>query len=211
MNSPEDKGAALERRFQTAQQKWQQEYEQISKVIVPEMIQFLAELGTEGERSAVVLGAERVNVAVEHLVKAFLRPAPTKNDTLFSADGALATFSRKNEIAYRLGLIDLGFKRALDLVRRLRNDFAHATKVETLEGQKHADKVRELRKLVAADGKKSLEEMELAFVKGAGSSELATAYLACIMILLGKLELTRHRLKRPKIRLPVKLNYQDPD
>ena len=54
-------------------------------------------------------------------------------------------------MAYRLGLMDLEFKQALDLIRGLRNDFAHATKIETLADLRYSERVKALEKLVAAE------------------------------------------------------------
>ena len=126
---------------------FQETTEAAKKEIMPGLMEFFVALGMEGERSSVVLGAERTNVALEALIKNSLQPSLNKTDNLFAADGALASFSRKIEMAYRLGLTDLPFKQALDLVRKLRNDFAHAFKVESLQHNRHADRVKALTKL----------------------------------------------------------------
>lgn len=199
----------LEKRLAAFRQEFQQKHAEAAKAVFPDLLQFLVALGLEGERSGVVLGAERVNVALVALLTAFLRPSPTKTDSLFSSEGPLATFSRKIEMAYRLGLIDSRFRQALDLVRKLRNDFAHATKVETLEEQRHADRVRALSALISRGSRKTLEGLETAFRKGAGLGTLPCAYLASVMVLLVKLELVRHHVERPKILLPAKLDYQE--
>jgi hypothetical protein len=185
------------------------------KKIMPELLEFLASLGMEGERSSVVLGAERINVSLEALIESSLQPSLNKTDTLFISDGALATFSRKIEMAYRLGVIDLPFKQALGLVKKLRNDFAHAIKVETLQDGKHADRVKDLYKLMANDRKEVIEGFSLAFQKAAQKvqvqepPEQVRIYLSCIMLLLVKLELARHHAQRPDVLLPAKLNCQE--
>jgi hypothetical protein len=56
----------------------------------------------------------------------------------------LSTFSSRIKAAYRLGLIDLEITRALDLIRRLRNDFAHKVQASTLTVSPHKDRVMEL-------------------------------------------------------------------
>jgi hypothetical protein len=66
------------------------------KTVFEELMPFLVAMGSEGERSAVVLGAERINVAVEALLKTFLLPSQNRTDNLFSTDGALATFREKS-------------------------------------------------------------------------------------------------------------------
>src|SRR5690349_1997964 len=86
------------------------------KVIMPELLEFLVTLGTEGERSAVVLGAERVHMAVQGLLAGFLTPSNKKEDDIFKGQGVLASFAKKTEMAYRLGLMDLKMRQALDMV-----------------------------------------------------------------------------------------------
>lgn len=189
--------------------------EAAKKEIMPELLEFFVSLGMEGERSSVVLGAERINVALEDLIKSSLQPSLNKTDTLFTSDGALASFSRKIEMAYRLGLIDLPFKHALDLVRKLRNDFAHAIKVESLQQDSHADRVKALSKLVTDGNEKAIEGFALAYQKAAQEAQVqeppeqVRAYLSCVMLLLLKLELTRHHAQRPDVLLPAKINYKE--
>jgi hypothetical protein len=194
---------------------FQVKMEAAKKEITPQLLEFFVTLGMEGERSSVVLGAERINVALEILIKSSLQPSSNKTDTLFTSEGALASFSRKIEMAYRLGLIDLPFKQALDLVRKLRNDFAHAIKVESLQQDSHADRVKALSKLVIKGNEKAIEGFALAYKKAAQEvqaqvpPEQVRAYLSCVMLLLLKLELTRHFVQRPDVLLPAKINYKD--
>ncbi len=194
---------------------FQTKMEAAKKEIMPHLLEFFVTLGMEGERSSVVLGAERINVALEVLIKSSLQPSSNKTDTLFTSEGALASFSRKIEMAYRLGLIDLPFKQALDLVRKLRNDFAHAIKVESLQHDSHADRVKALSKLMIKGNEKTIEGFALAYKEAAQEvqvqvpPEQVRAYLSCVMLLLLKLELTRHFVQRPDVLLPAKINYQD--
>jgi hypothetical protein len=213
MISPQDssKTKALKERMAAFQTKM----EAAKKEITPQLLEFFVTLGMEGERSSVVLGAERINVALEILIKSSLQPSSNKTDALFTSEGALASFSRKIEMAYRLGLIDLPFKQALDLVRKLRNDFAHAIKVESLQQDSHADRVKALSKLVIKGNEKTIEGFALAYKEAAQEvqvqvpPEQVRAYLSCVMLLLLKLELTRHFVQRPDVLLQAKINYQD--
>lgn len=165
-----------------------------------EIVEFLQPLKKESERSAVVLGAERVNVEVEELLKAFLLPSRNSKDKLFENDGALATFSRKVEMAYRLGLIDLELKRALDLVRSLRNDFAHAVIVENLSEEKHANRVSSLVKIIAAYGEVHKPFLSLF----AHCPKQCQEYLSCIMAILVRLQDVRGQLEQ-RLTLPAGL------
>ena len=64
--------------------------------------------------------------ALETLLKSFLVPTDSADDSLFAGSYApLSSFSAKIDMAYRVGLISSRFCRDLHLVRRIRNDFAH--------------------------------------------------------------------------------------
>lgn len=56
----------------------------------------------------------------------------------------LSTFSAKIQITYRLGLIDKDIAHALNLVRRIRNSFAHELSGISLSNGAHSDRVKEL-------------------------------------------------------------------
>jgi hypothetical protein len=210
MKTPKkDTNPELEEKMAAFRLKFEIKLAESKKTVFEELMPFLVAMGSEGERSAVVLGAERINVAVEALLKTFLLPSQNRTDNLFSTDGALATFSRKIEMAYRLGLLDSDFKQALGLVRKLRNDFAHATRVETLEEPTHADKVKALEQLISAGNQReSLAELKLVFKKAVGAREQTCSYLSCVMLLLLKLEMTRHHIERPEVLMPAMLNYK---
>ena len=85
----------------------------------------------EGERAAVVVGAARLELALEHLLKKVMQENPGGSDDLFDSDRNLGTFSAKIATAFRLGLIDLDIEHCLQLIRRIRNDFAHSIGTET--------------------------------------------------------------------------------
>lgn len=105
---------------------------------------FMTEFISESDRAAVVLGAARIDAALYDLLVAFLQPAPDANDSLLDGDSPLATFSAKINLAYRLGLIDAQCSRALHLVRKIRNSFAHDVQGCSLTAGAHGDRVREL-------------------------------------------------------------------
>ena len=56
-----------------------------------------------------------------------LRDSPHQ---LFDGTGALATFSAKIDIAYAFGLIGTQERADLHIIRKIRNDFAHAVQYE---------------------------------------------------------------------------------
>ncbi|MFM7649129.1 MAG: hypothetical protein ACKO50_13895 [Cyanobium sp.] len=90
-------------------------------------LQMLSERG----RGAVLVGAARVDAALEVLLKATLAP-PSGSETLFPTDRPLGSFGASIALAQRLGLIDHQVERALHTLRRVRNAFAHSTTVASL-------------------------------------------------------------------------------
>src|SRR5207245_320315 len=73
-----------------------------------ELVSFIGGLANEGERTLVIGGAARIDVAIERLLRAVMQHHPGGNDNLFDPDRPLGTFSAKISLAYRLGLLDDG-------------------------------------------------------------------------------------------------------
>jgi hypothetical protein len=85
--------------------------------------ELLGELQKEGDRAAVILTVAKFDNLLNQLIVNFLLPDPGNRDELL--DGPLFSFHAKILLCHRLGLIDNGFSRALHLVRKIRNSFAH--------------------------------------------------------------------------------------
>ncbi|TAL10137.1 MAG: hypothetical protein EPO02_08420, partial [Nitrospirae bacterium] len=96
------------------------------------------------DRAAVILGTAKLDNLLYQVLRRFLLPDVSSADELFDGDAPLATFSSRIKLAYRLGLIDKEFARALNLVRKIRNAFAHELSGITLSSGAHRDQVREL-------------------------------------------------------------------
>lgn len=113
-------------------------------VAPPDMSQvssFLVRLLFEGERSAVILGAARLDVALERSLLSRMSECSGSSDSLFGPDRPLSSFSAKVSLAARLGVIDGEVERALHLVRRIRNQFAHSIDDESLSLDRHRDRL----------------------------------------------------------------------
>jgi len=100
-------------------------------------LQMLQERG----RGAVLVGAARVDAALERLLQAVLLPAPGSTDPFFQPDRPLGSFGARITLAARLGLIEPPVEQALQTLRRVRNGFAHSTTTATLTHQGHADRL----------------------------------------------------------------------
>jgi len=105
---------------------------------------FVEEFAGETDRAAVILGAAKLDTLLYQLLGKVLVPYPSGQDDLLDGDSPLSTFSSRINAAYRLGLIDAQFCRALHLIRRIRNAFAHELSGSTLDSGPHRDRVKEL-------------------------------------------------------------------
>lgn len=114
------------------------------RVIERESSELAAEVHHETDRTAVIVGAAVVDSLLERLLLRTLRPHAAGTDPLFDGDAPLSTFSSRINISYQLGLIDEELTRALHLLRRIRNEFAHSVAGCELDSSPHRDRVREL-------------------------------------------------------------------
>ena len=100
-------------------------------------LQMLEERG----RGAVLVGVARVDAALESLLQAVMAPCPTNRDELFRPERPLGSFGAKVALAHRLGLINDPIERALSVLRKLRNSFAHSADSATLTDEPHSKRL----------------------------------------------------------------------
>lgn len=82
------------------------------------------------------------------LIKAKLAPSIEKQDELFdSASSPFATFSARIDLAYRLGLIRCSVRASFHLLRKIRNDFAHAVSSKDFSSGSTRSRIKEIFKL----------------------------------------------------------------
>jgi hypothetical protein len=92
-------------------------------------VQMMAERG----RGLVLVGAARLDLALEHLLKAVMAPSTDPDDKLFTPDRSLGSYGAKISLAARLGLI---------AIRSVRNDFAHSAGEPTLAEPRHQKRLQ---------------------------------------------------------------------
>lgn len=105
---------------------------------------FIAEFKGESERAAVILGAAKLDALLYQLLAKVLLPSVGNQDELLDGDSPLSSFSARINLSFRLGLIDAKFARALHLIRKIRNSFAHEVSGASLTTGAHRDRIREL-------------------------------------------------------------------
>jgi hypothetical protein len=157
-------------------------------------LQMLQERG----RGAVLVGAARVDAALERLLQAALLPPAGRNDSLFQADRPLGSFGARIGLAHRLGLIETPVERALHTLRRVRNAFAHSSDSASLADPAHAGRLAQ----AYQDGRANplWAPLESVLTKAGGASEppldpTLRDYILLITILVAFLEATAQQLR----------------
>ena len=101
--------------------------------------QMLAEKG----RGAILVGAARIDTALENLLKSVMAPGSRKEDNLFKPERPLGTFSAKIALAARLSLIEKPVEKAIQAIRKTRNDFAHSFDSNSISDEKQISRLAE--------------------------------------------------------------------
>ncbi|MEB3258392.1 MAG: DUF4145 domain-containing protein [Cyanobacteriota bacterium] len=104
------------------------------------VLQMMAERG----RGVVLVGAARLDLALEHLLQAVMAPSTEPDDKLFTPDRSLGSFGAKITLAARLGLIEPSIERALHAIRNVRNDFAHSAGDPNLAEPHHQKRLQKV-------------------------------------------------------------------
>lgn len=158
--------------------------------ITEEVMSVISKLARESERSAVIIGAARLDAALEKLLRAVLRHNPGGADDLFDPDRPLGSVSAKIALAYRMRLIDDKFEHGLQMFRRIRNDFAHSIEDESLSSQRHRNRILE----IVRDAEKSAEwQRSCKILSKQGLQEPLLSLAAALVLMVVTLELAAAR------------------
>jgi DNA-binding MltR family transcriptional regulator len=96
----------------------------------------LSEIDTHNHRASAVLGGAFVEDALESAIqKRFIVLGKTKTDKLFDYPGPLSSFDAKIRVGYAIGLYGQIIHNDLDVIRHIRNAFAHAKKPISFDTQ----------------------------------------------------------------------------
>jgi len=145
---------------------------------------FVDEFKEESDRAAVILGAAKLDTLLAQILERRLLPSSASADELLDGDSPLSTFSSRINACYRLGLISADFAKALHLVRRIRNSFAHEVSGVSLGAGPHADRVKSL--LLPVQGLHFFKRFREHFF---GEEETpGTNFRTCLALMTGRLE-----------------------
>ena len=157
----------------------------------------------EKGRGAVLVGAARVDTALEALLKAALTP-PSSRETLFHPDRPLGSFGARIALAQRLGLIDPAVEQALHALRKVRNAFAHSTASAVLSDSGHQQRLAESYRQARANP--LWQPMEQVVAQHQSSPDAALRdYILLITILVAFLEATAQQLQ--PVQPPVVMRF----
>jgi hypothetical protein len=110
------------------------------------LVEAEAELTGTSDRAAAIVGASLIEVQLEQLlIRSMVKGTEAK--PLFEGFGPLSSFSAKIRIAECFGLLPPDICADADLIRKIRNEFAHTHKPTSFEAQKVMDWVLALRAL----------------------------------------------------------------
>lgn len=90
-----------------------------------EFTRFLGEFQGESDRGAALVGAALIDHRLSDTLRAFMVSPKAAADLLDGGTAALGTFSSRIKATFALGLIDSHERNECDLIRKVRNEFAH--------------------------------------------------------------------------------------
>src|SRR5574341_444107 len=90
-----------------------------------DLASFLEEFQHESPRASVLVGASYLDYCLGKIIAAFLADEKLAEDLLNGFNAPLGTFDARIRMAYALGLISNEEYHNLELIRKIRNEFAH--------------------------------------------------------------------------------------
>ena len=90
-----------------------------------DFFRFAKEFLNESDRAAVILGASMIDEQLYQILKKYFPYVPENKDKLLLNHGALYYMYSRNQMVYRLGFIKRGMYNTIEVIRAIRNAFAH--------------------------------------------------------------------------------------
>jgi DNA-binding MltR family transcriptional regulator len=135
---------------------------------------FFEDLQKETDRGTALLAAAFLEDVLEASLRAYFVDDKGEADKLLVGDSPLGCLSARARLAYCLGLLGPDEYRDLNLVREIRNAFAHAARLVSFEDPGVKDQCRELR----------IPAMLLEHTKHPGTlAEARSRFVTCVTLL----------------------------
>lgn len=172
--------------------------------LVKKSIEVAKTLFQESDRGCVLVGAALIDEVLEVLLRSKLESEPRivreVVNPLFITNGPLSSFWARIQLSYALGLINRGTYDDLEIIRNLRNSFAHQYGPVSLDATDVADKIDLLKsgdryaRAFCAVVEEELEEIHFAAKKKGrpvdipkGLSETRIRFMCCTAVLVSKI------------------------
>lgn len=110
-----------------------------------EILKFKMELNKETDRGCALMAAAFLDENLKDMLKAKFIDDTDSFKTLFTGTGGMATFSSRIELSYLLGYISPQVRSHLNIIRRIRNDFAHSMEIISFETESISNRCRNLK------------------------------------------------------------------
>lgn len=120
--------------------------------LLSDVLAFRRELTPESDRGCALFAAAYLDRALSDLLYVFLVAGKKIEEDLFKGNTPLSSFSSRIKMAFYLGLISNDVRRDLDLIRAIRNDFAHHPVPMSFSTQSVANRCNELTNSYHAKG-----------------------------------------------------------
>lgn len=101
-----------------------------------DLAEFVSELERETDRGLALVAAALLDEKLAQTLKAFFCESYPASRLLDEGNATLGTLSSRVELCYALGLIDAHEYAEIGLIRKVRNEFAHAKHGLTFKGQR---------------------------------------------------------------------------
>jgi hypothetical protein len=108
------------------------------------VLSFRKALTSESDRGCALFAAAYLDKSLSDLLYVSLVENKRIETDLFDGTAPLSTFSSRIKFAYYLGKISLACRRDLDIIRNIRNDFAHHADMISFEDQSIRDRCKNL-------------------------------------------------------------------
>ncbi len=103
---------------------------------IQDFSRFTAELQRETDRGLALVGAALLDEKLTQTLRSFFCEEKSAESLLDDGDAPLGTFSSRTELCFALGLIDEFEYQEINLIRKVRNEFAHAKHGTTFQTEK---------------------------------------------------------------------------
>jgi DNA-binding MltR family transcriptional regulator len=100
-----------------------------ARALLFERVKAAESLAVESDRAVALITTAYLDDALAGVIRAALLDEPAIVEEILGLDRPLGTLSSRIKVAYCLGLISKGTYRDLELIRAIRNRFAHARRV----------------------------------------------------------------------------------